>query len=155
MRKLFFLTLLFPLCFNAQLKLSNIYDLYIMEPFYVEDYLANGLGFKKIKYERTESSNDFEYYNGKNNFNEAIYVKVMSPLIDNYKNIVIVRSANENYIQELKSDSITSGYEYVGKKELKNEYFIHMYVKDNIIISISAQKNTSGFYEVNMLSKIK
>lgn len=156
MKKLVFLfIILLPLFFTAQLRFTNIYDLYNIKADNIGSYVLSGLGFKNIGYNKSESSEDFEFYNGKKNLTEVIYIKVQVPLIDTYKNIVTVRSSNEDYIRDLKSDAITSGFEYIGKRELTKGINIHMYVRDNIILSITENKNTNGLYEINMIQKLK
>ncbi|MCT2562844.1 hypothetical protein [Chryseobacterium herbae] len=154
MKKLGFLfIILFPLLFKAQIRLTNIYDLYNIKVDQVGSYVLNGLGFKNIGYNRSESSEDFEFYNGKNIFAEVIYIKVQVPFIGNYKNIVTVRYSNEDYVRDLKSEAITSGFEYVGKREFTKEKYIHMYIKHNIILSITETKNSNGLYEIIMIPK--
>lgn len=155
MKKLFLLLFLIPLSFNAQLRLKNILALHIIKSDYIEDYLSNALGFKKVKSEQTISSNDYEYYNGKDILSDGIYIKVMIPLIDEYDNIVAIQCANESDVKELKAELISNGFEYTGKKELKKDYNMYTYAKKNTIVGISENKNKTGLYEINMVPKIK
>lgn len=156
MRKyyLFFLILI-AVNFHAQLRLNNIADMYVIKLENVENYVINGLGFKQINFTKTAGSNDFEYYNGINSFAEVIYVKIQIPHKNTSKNIITVRAANETYIQYLKSEITSQAYEYVGEKELYSGYNVHLYFKNNTVIMITAKKNSNGFYEINMIEKLK
>lgn len=153
MKKLFLLLFLLPLFFTAQLRFNNIIDLYNIKSDKVGSYVIGGLGFKNIGYFRAESSENFEFYNGKNTLSETLYVRIMIPFIENARNIVTIRSANEEYIQELKSDVVNNGFEYIGKREHENNTNVHMYTKLNSIISISEFKNANGLYEINIIPR--
>ncbi|REC41689.1 hypothetical protein [Chryseobacterium sp. 5_R23647] len=155
MKKLFLLLLLIPLFLNAQLRLSNVYELYVIKSKDVENYVIKGLGFKRLDFKLNGDSSAFEFYNGKNNFEEAIYVKVLIPHIEKFKNVVTVRTANESYVQELKSEITSHGFEYKGEVLVDEKNKIHLYIKDNIIFSISSQKNNNGIYEINIAPKNK
>lgn len=152
MRKLSLLLFLLPLFFTAQLRLSNIYELYNIKTENIDEYAINGLGFKKIGEKDALYSFEKEFYNGKNNFNETIYIKLISPKVFD-KNIVTIRMGNEYSVQYLKSELITDGFEYMGDKELYSGYFVHLYTKPSTIVMMSKKANTNGLYEVNIVKR--
>lgn len=151
MKRFSLLLFLLPLLFTAQLRLTTINELYVIKSDNIENYVINGLGFKKLKAVKNEGSNDYEFYNGKNNFEEAIYLQVLIPFIDKFKNVVTIRTANESYVQELKSDIVSNGFQYYGEKELYDKYKVHLYVKNNITFMISSEKGKNGIFEINMI----
>lgn len=151
MKKLFLLLFLLPLFFTAQLRLTTINELYVIKYDNIENYVINGLGFKKLTAVKNAGSNDYEFYNGKNNFEEAIYLQVLIPFIDKFKNVVTIRTANESYVQELKSDINSAGFQYFGEKELYENYKVHLYIKNNITFTISSKKGKNGIFEINMI----
>ncbi|WP_210151252.1 hypothetical protein [Chryseobacterium scophthalmum] len=152
MKRLFLLFFLLPLFFSAQLRLSNIYELYNMKTENIDEYAINGLGFKKIGENDALYSVEKEFYNGKNSFKETIYIKLISPKIFD-KNIVTIRMGNEYSVQNLKSELITDGFEYMGDKELYSGYFVHLYTKPNTIIMISKKPNANSLYEINIVKR--
>lgn len=151
MKRLSLLLFLTPLLFTAQLRLTTINELYVIKSDNIENYVINGLGFKKLKAVKNAGSNDYEFYNGKNNFEEAIYLQVLIPFIEKFKNVVTIRTANESYVQELKSDVVSNGFQYYGEKELYDKYKVHLYVKNNITFMISSEKGKNGIFEINMI----
>lgn len=151
MKKLSLLLFLIPLLFTAQLRLNTINELYVIKSDNIEKYVINGLGFKKLTAVKNSGSNDYEFYNGKNNFEEAIYLQVLIPFRDKFKNVVTIRTANESYVQELKSDIVSNGFQYYGEKELYDKYKVHLYVKNNITFMISSEKGKNGIFEINMI----
>ncbi|KNB60625.1 hypothetical protein [Chryseobacterium sp. Hurlbut01] len=151
MKRLSLLLFLLPLSFTAQLRLNTINELYVIKSDNIENYVINGLGFKKLTAVKNEGSNDYEFYNGKNNFEEAIYLQILIPFIDKFKNVVTIRTANESYVQELKSDIVSNGFQYYGEKELYDKYKVHLYIKNSITFMISSEKGKNGIFEINMI----
>lgn len=152
MKSLFLLFFFLPLFSTAQLHLSNIYELYNMKTENIDEYAVNGLGFKKIGEKEQLYSYEKEFYNGKNNFKETIYIKLICPKVFD-KNIVTIRTGNEYFVQNLKSELITDGFEYMGNKELYKGYFVNLYTKPNTIIMISKNPDTNRLYEINIVKR--
>lgn len=152
MKRLSLLLFLLPLFFTAQLRLSNIYELYNMKTENIDEYAINGLGFKKIGEKDQLYSYEKEFYNGKNNFKETIYIKLICPKVSD-KNIITIRTGNEYSVQNLKSELITDAFEYMGTKELYSGYFIHLYTKPNTIIMMSKNPDTNSLYEINIVKR--